>query len=241
MINLQKIDKKIDAIKDRLKNLPHEIAEINTKIEELKKELLALDEELKNKELVLREKNSEYKEEQEKLALYKKQLLDIKNNDEYRAMLHQIENQKKVIEKIEDEIISLEEDFEKFKADLPAKKKSIQDNIRNIEDNREKLKSLDTILGKEIDALISDRRKIEEKIKMSVLRKYERLRAKGYREVLVPIKRIVGNEGEEYVCSACSSTIPLEISLKVREGEAFLRCENCGRYLYYEYENEEVK
>ncbi len=239
LIGLQKIDKKIDAIKNRLVNLPEEIAKKNIEIEELKKELLGLDKEFKNKELTLREKNSEYREEREKLALYKKQLLDIKNNDEYRAMLHQIENQEKVIEKIEDEIISLEEELEEFKASLPDRKKSIQDSIRNLESDKKKLESLDAVLNKDIESLMSDRKKIEEKIKISVLKRYERLRSRGYKEVLVPIKKITGNEGEEYVCSGCNSTIPLEISLRVRRGEAFLRCENCGRYLYYEDENEE--
>ncbi|GEM_PF-544671 len=241
LISLQKLDIKIDAVKDRLANLPGEIEELKNRIESLKKELESLDNLLKDKELKLREKNSEYREKQEKLALYKKQLLDIKNNDEYRAMLHQIENQKKIIEKVEEEIILMEEELEEFRESLPERKKAIETEIQAVESEKDKLLGMDSVLKKDISVLLEERHKIEERIKVSVLKKYERLRAKGYREVLVPIKKIMGNEGEEYVCSACNSTIPLEISLKVREGESFVRCENCGRYLYYEFENEEVK
>lgn len=241
LIELQKLDNKIDTTREEIKKLPEKLREMDDHIENLKKELVELDAEMKKKELRLREKNSEYRDAQTKLSHFKKQLLDIKTNDEYRAMLSQIENQKRLIEKIEEEILLLEEEMEEFKNELPKLKEDIKIEIQKIDEEKAHVKEGYSSLEKSLKALLDERNRLEGEIKVSVLRKYERLRAKGYNKVLVPIKRIVGNEGEEYVCSFCHSTVPLEISLKIREGESFLRCENCGRYLYFEEEIKEVE
>lgn len=241
LIKLQKLDKQIDTFKDEIKNLPEKKSKIRKEIGTLKKSLIEMEEELKKRELALREKNSEYKEEVEKLARYKKQLLGIKNNDEYRAMLTQIENQKTIITKLEDEVLKLEEELEEYKNTLPENKKRVEEEIKSKEKELEEAGNLEEVLENKISVLLKERENISGEIKVSYLRKYERLRKRGFKEVLVPIKKIVGIDGgEEYICTGCNSTIPLEISLKVKNGESFLRCENCGRFLYYEEEEVEI-
>ena len=239
LIELQKLDNKIDTLEKEIRDLPEKLNRINNEIESLKKAFSGLDEELKKKEVSLREKNAEYNTEREKLERFKKQLLEIKSNDEYRAMLQQIENQKNVVEKRENDIIEVEEELEEFKRVLPEKKNAIQKQISEKVEELEKTRNKEGVLKERVSTLLKKREKIEENIKVSYLRKYERLRKKGFNKVLVPIKRILGMEGEEaYVCTGCNSTVPFEISLKVREGEAFLRCENCGRFLYFEEKEE---
>ncbi len=238
LIELQKVDSEIDGIEEKLRELPLEIEECEKRIEDFRKKLIGLDEELKKKELLLREKEAEYKSEEDTLATYKRQLLQIKNNDEYRAMLQQIDNQKKKIRNIEDEILKLEEEFEDFKKALPALKQEVEEEIKQEEAKKRELIEMKDVLVRKKSALEAKREELENKIQISALRKYERLRKKGYRDVIVSIEKIMGNEGEEYVCSACNSTVPLEIYLKVKRGEAFVRCENCGRFLYYEEKEE---
>jgi predicted nucleic acid-binding Zn-ribbon protein len=154
------------------------------------------------------------------------QLLSVKKNEEYQALLHEMEMHKKQIAIKEERIIAIMMELDEAKSCLEEDKKRIGGEQEEITAECSKIDG-------ELAVAISDRKALEAQrgpliaeIDASMLSKYERIRkAKKTGPALVPL------QGES--CSGCFMTITAQHVNEILAGDKFMPCNHCGRLVYY--------
>lgn len=225
IIELQQVDLKMAELTTQIDALPAQIqillAQLNDFIhthEERKKRLAANQKERKELE-------GEVKVIQEKIAKHKDQLYQVKTNEQYRAMLKEIEGEESNIRKIEDQILEemIEaEELQKHVADAAARldgeKARVAGETKRIESER--LADLE-----ERDRLQARRKELEAALDEPLRDRYERIR-KARQGVALAVVR-------EGLCTACNVALRPQLYNEVRAQESLLTCENCDRIIYY--------
>ena len=225
VVEVQQLDQQVAELTVQIDSLPKQIQNLQSQLddfihthEERKKRLAANLKERKDLE-------GEIKVVQEKITKHKDQLYQVKTNDQYRAMLKEIEGEEGNIRAIEDQILEKMIEAEEIQmhvqeaaARLDGEKARVAAEIKHLQDERQKdideRESLQT-RRKEVAAILSE----------SVLELYERIRS--YRGG--PAVAEVRNG----LCTACNVLLRPQAYNEVRTNEFLLTCENCGRIIYY--------
>jgi predicted nucleic acid-binding Zn-ribbon protein len=225
LIRLQNIDLDIEAHLNREKEIPKQKEKFEIHRTRLAKELE--ESEKKCTSLILEQRDCEGEIEQKQADIHKKdtQLLAVKKNEEYQALLHEMELLKKQISVKEERIITImlesdeaKEHFEEDKKRIALEQQEIESQCNTIDEelsaavlHRKKLQSEREPLAKEIDPLL--------------LLRYLRVRkAKKIGAALVPLT------GES--CSGCHMMVTAQVVNEILAGDRAHACSHCGRLLY---------
>ena len=107
LIELEKIDKEALRLSDEVASLPRRVAAIEAKLAEHKAAVEQAKARVKSNEASRRQNEADIKGFQEKIAKYRSQSSSVKTNDEYRALMHEVEFAEKQISGCEDKILEL--------------------------------------------------------------------------------------------------------------------------------------
>ncbi|MFH1502022.1 MAG: C4-type zinc ribbon domain-containing protein [Candidatus Eisenbacteria bacterium] len=156
--------------------------------------------------------------------------LQIKTNEEYAALLLEIEHTRTAISDAEDRILRGLEIAEDGTAALEAARAEA-DSAERILDER--IKSLSVELGRLDDAVAikkDERLRLTTRIDAITLGRYERLlESKGDAAVCW-----VSNGA----CSACRMRLPPQMVIEVKRADTLIECQSCGRILCWRAEGE---
>ena len=225
IVEVQQLDRQVAELTVQIDSLPKQIQTLQSQLddfihthEERKKRLAANLKERKDLE-------SDIKAIQEKITKHKDQLYQVKTNDQYRAMLKEIEGEEGEIRKIEDQILEKmieSEDIQKHvqeaAARLEGEKARVAAEIKRLEDERQK--DIDERQGLE-----TQRKELAASLSESVLALYERIRT--YR----PSPAVAEVRGG--LCTACNVLLRPQAYNELRRNDSVLTCENCSRIQYY--------
>ena len=225
VIEVQQLDKEVAELTVLIESLPTQIQTLQSQLddfihahEERKKRLAANLKERKDLE-------GDVKVVQEKIAKHKDQLYQVKTNEQYRAMLKEIEGEESNIRKIEDQILEkmieaedVQKHVQEAAARLEGEKARVAKEIQRLQDERQKDLN-------ERERLQAQRKEVAAALGESVLALYERIRS--YRPGVAVV------EVRDGLCTACNVRLRPQVYNDVRRSEAVLTCENCSRILYY--------
>ncbi len=226
LIELQKIDAQIHALKLEKDIKPQEIKMLEASFEEKKQALSDLEKE--SLEIQKRKKDVELElaSKEESIKKLQSQLYSLKTNKEYQAMLVQIGDAKADVSVIEDKILGcldqsdqlkvrVEEEKKKLQLEeneFKAKKKSVEDRVRQIDEN---LAQLD-----------ASRKQASEGIDKKMLEQYQRILEN---KDGLAIVSVVNNS-----CGGCNMFVPPQVINLIKMYENIITCEMCNRILYIE-------
>jgi len=225
LLQLQAIDLKIEKYLAREKEIPMQKEKFNIKLQRLTKELEESEQRCKTLKLEQRSCEGDIEQRQADIRSKDAKLMSVKRNEEYQALLHEMELLKKQIGLKEERILSIMMDLEASEAQYEEDKKRIAREQAEIE---EELKNIDEELAK----AIAERQELEKKlrpladtIEPKLLSQYKRIRrAKKTGAVVVPL------HGE--TCSGCHMMIRAQIVNEILAAHKFHPCSYCGRLLY---------
>ena len=101
---LQLLDTELDELRELRGDLPEAVNKLEARVQELDDKIEEFENFLKEGAVERQRKEKESLELIEKIEKYKQQQLDVKNNKEYDALTHQIENAESTINKYEEDI-----------------------------------------------------------------------------------------------------------------------------------------
>lgn len=226
LLVLQNRDQQRLSLETQLKAVPREIAAVEQKIAAEKAALETTRAEWKDLEVKKKAIENEVGATQEKLARYKSQQLQVRKNDEYQALGHEIEVTQAEIGALEEEELKLMYAIDAAKRSFAAAEAELTRNIAGHEARirllRERETSLQTELQAEQAAVAAARSLLDE----TSLRLYDRLAAKPGLPVIVPI-----HEGK---CGGCHLKISFNVDSETRKPDKLVTCDQCMRIVYWE-------
>ncbi|MFP6583772.1 MAG: C4-type zinc ribbon domain-containing protein [Candidatus Hydrogenedentota bacterium] len=235
LLTLQELDQKINTCKRTEIEIPKQKSKYDIQRKRLQKELVEREEALK--QLQVEQKGCEGTIEQKSAQIqkYNQQLNAVKKNEEYQALLHEIELEKKGIAAQEERIITILIDLDDGGETLIEDKKRIKSETDELD--RECAK-IDDELKEAVQArslLEEQREPLLAQISDDLTRRYNRL-CKNYKTGAVVVA--VNNE----VCSGCHMHIRAQVAIEVMAGNKIHGCQHCGRLLYHppNFENVEA-
>jgi len=224
LLKLQRLDTNIADCIQKEKELPRQKDKFFIQKERLAEEIKNSEEHCRKIQAEQRECEAGIEQLQEKIKKYEGQLPDIKRNEEYKAVLHEIEMQKKQISNKEERVLVLMDAHEEALAKLEEDKTRVQGEISKLD---AECAAIDADLAELVQhrkALQAKRPELKEEVEPQLLSLYERIR-----KVRVPA--VVPLNAES--CGGCFMTIRPQIVNEIMGSEKVHTCQHCHRILYY--------
>lgn len=226
LLDLQELDLEIERLKAREAEIPKQKSKYEIHRKRLAEELKQSEERCKRLMLEQRESEGEIEQKQAQIKKYESQLFAIKKNEEYQALLHEIEMLRKQIALREERIIAIMVEQDEARVHLEEDRKRIDAELRNIE---QECGNID----RELAEVVAQRQSIEAKrapmlrdIDADLLSRYTRIRRSiKTGPAVVPINN-------EY-CSGCHMMVTPQIINELIAGHKIHACSHCGRLLYH--------
>jgi len=224
-IELQQVDQRVAELTSQIEALPSQIQNLQAQLHDF----IHAHEERKHRlganQKERRDLDAEIQSIQTKISRHKDQLYQVKTNEQFKAMKHEIGVEEENIRKIEDQILEKmmeAEQLEKLVKDaasrLDGEKARVAAAIQQLESERQ----ADI---EEQDELQTRREELSHALSDAVRELYERVRG-ARRGVAVAAVR-------DGCCTACNVRLRPQAYNDVRMSESMVTCESCSRILYY--------
>jgi uncharacterized protein len=225
LLELDQLNQRIAALNAEILALPQRVAAIEKKLAGTQAQVDAAKAALKQVETNKRKFEGDIQALQQKISKYRDQSLNVKTNQEYRAINDEIAFAEAEIRKLEDKILdgmveteTRDKDLKRAEAELVSEKKEIE---KEQADARQRTAEDQ----KQLAELTPKRDALRETIDETRVRHYDRvLRQRGTAVAAV-------RDGK---CMACFVMLRPQVFNDVRGDEQVVVCDSCGRFLYYE-------
>jgi len=224
LLNLQKIESKLDEVQILKGELPMEVSDLEDEIQGLHARETRIEEEVNGINEFIAQKKEAIAAAQALIHKYEKQSNNVKNNREYEAIQKEIEMQTLEMKLAEKHIKDANEEISDKARVLDTAKKNIAAKEGNLKHKKGELEKIISETEKEENEYRAQAVKAREKVDERLLISFERIR-KNYRNGLavVPIVRDA--------CGGCFNAIPPQRQSEIRQRKKIIVCENCGRIL----------
>jgi predicted nucleic acid-binding Zn-ribbon protein len=224
LIALQDIELTIASLQKQVADIPNKVQAFENELRRVQSEhqgRVALMKDLSNKRRTL---EGQVDLSRAKLSRLKDQLMSVKTNKEYTAMLHEIQASEEQIRSEEDKILELMEQMENMEHDL---KGAEQEMLRKTAELRESIRRTNESapsLEAELAKMIDQKKLTESQIDPDLLFRYRRIA-----EVR---KGVALAEAKDELCSACHVRIRPQMYAELLRTENIHACDSCSRILF---------
>jgi predicted nucleic acid-binding Zn-ribbon protein len=224
LIELKKADREILRLKDEIAALPKRVSSIEQRLAGTKAELEKAKEAVKADDAARRKHDTTIQDLQQKISKYRDQSLAVKTNDQYKALMHEIEFAEQDVRAHEDKILELMVNVEMREKDVKAAEVRLKAETSEVEKEKEEARNVTALDEKELAEWNAKRDAARQGVKEDLLRHYDRVlkfRGSGIAEV------------RDQRCMGCQVLLRPQTYNDVRSGQTVV-CESCQRILYFD-------
>jgi predicted nucleic acid-binding Zn-ribbon protein len=225
VVDLQTLDLEIARLQREVQKVPLELAHLEQELESSRRAWEQARERLGTLEQLRRRKERELEDVTADQRKRQARLFEVKTNQEYAAVLKEIEGLKDRRSTLEDEILELFDHIES--AQTAVRDESARFRERETwygEQRTAKEETLKRLQG-ELERLQEERRRQASRLETGLLQSYQRLlRSRGGLAV-APVR-----DGS---CLGCHVALTPQTYNELRKGEVLMTCANCQRILYW--------
>jgi uncharacterized protein len=232
LLKLQDADKEIRRLQEEVAELPKRVAAIETKLAGTKAHLEKAQAAVKGDEAARRKFDTTIADLRGKISKYRDQSLDVKTNDQYKALMHEIQFAEQEIAGTEDKILELMVNAEGRDKEVKAAQAKLKDETAEIEKEKEQARLRTAEDEKQLAEWRGKRDNMRAGVGEDLLRHYERVlkfRGSGIAEV------------RDHKCMGCQVMLRPQTYNEIRTGDHTVICESCQRILYFNAANEMKK
>ena len=224
LYSLQLVDSEIDKIKTlrgelplEVQDLEDEIAGLETRLGNLKDEVVALDKSVSKKGIEISDSEALIKK-------YEEQQKNVRNNREFDSLSKEIEYQNLEIELYNKKIREFNAQIEEKKLVIADSEATLADRRIDLENKRSELDEIISDTQKEEEGLYNKLDDVQNIIEDRLLSAYKRIRSNARNGLaVVPVQRDA--------CGGCFNQIPPQRQLDIKSRKKIIVCEYCGRIL----------
>jgi predicted nucleic acid-binding Zn-ribbon protein len=225
LIRLQDVEVEIRLYQECIERLPRQLAALEEKLQATLQTQQSHKDQLARIASEKRKSESLIQDVEQKISKYKGQLFEVKTNEQYRALLNEIEFGNREIRKIEDEILAKMEQEEKIKMAGRVLENQLQQEKATVEAEKKSAREEVEKDGALLAKLNAERAVILIDVPADLLARYNRIAAsrKG-----IALARVI-----QETCEACNVRIRPQVFNELIKGEVIHACDSCNRILYY--------
>jgi len=225
ILKLQNLDLDILDIQEKMDIIPDEIQKIEAIKKDCDQEFVAFEEGIKKQKLAQKELEGEIESQKAKLQKLEMQLHAIKTNNEYTAMLKEIDTAKHHITETEDKLLGIMEVVENHDLAKARKKQELEERNKVSDARIQEFQNELQTLTAQMEQLKKERHEATGACSGALYLRYERFIKKKKSIALVPLEK-------HGACSGCHRNLPPNIRNEVIKGKV-LQCDNCSRLLFW--------
>src|SRR5215831_17796367 len=232
LLKLQDTDKEIRRLQDEVAELPKRVAVIEQRFAGTKAQLEKAQTAVKADEASRRKYETNISDLRGKISKYRDQSLDVKTNDQYKALLHEIQFAEKEITGNEDKILELMVNADARDKEVKAAQAELKAETAEIEKEKEQARQRTAEDEKLLAEARAKRDQLRTGVREDLLRHYERVskfRGSGIAEV------------RDHKCMGCQVILRPQTYNEVRSGKETVVCDSCQRILYFNPKEELVE
>jgi predicted nucleic acid-binding Zn-ribbon protein len=230
---LQLIDLELDELKLRRGDLPETVRDLESKVEEYKKQHSELDQQLVEGKRQCDEMEAVSLDLQAGIDKHKAQFDVVKTNKEYDALTNEIEASQKRIEENEVNTEAIREAAVKIREEMAELEAQINEKNVELVDRHKELEEVLAQTKDEEDVLLDKRKIAVSEVSDEDMVMYNRIRGAKNGKAVVPVRN--------NSCSGCYNVVPPQLRLEIRKHNKLYICEQCGRILVSQEIADETK
>lgn len=225
LIDLEKVDREITRLTDEVAALPRRVAAIEEQLADHKAAVEKAKAAIKNNESSRRKLESDIQEYQQKIVKYRSQSSSVKTNDEYRALMHEVEFTEKQISGCEDKILELMISLEQDEKALKAAEAELKTEAAAVEKEKTEARTRTAEDERELKTLNEKRSQLRSGVTDSSLAHYDRV---------IRQRKSAIAEARDQKCQACYVLVRPQTWQELKANDQIITCSSCGRILYYD-------
>jgi predicted nucleic acid-binding Zn-ribbon protein len=225
LIDLQQVDSRIAALRAEIAALPAQVRQIEAKLAGSKARVESIQAAIKADENARRKHESDIQDQQQKISKYRDQSLNVKTNQEYRALLSEIEQAEAEVRKLEDRILEIMVAADARKDELKQAETALKADTNENEREKEHARQQTAEDEQALAGLDTQREELRVNISADTLRHYDR--------VMKLRHSALSAVHEDQMCSVCRVMLRPQVFQDVIKGEEMMYCDSCQRILYF--------
>jgi len=226
LVVLSHHDSTLNEARRMLEEMPAKLAALDRRLGDLQKAVAAAHAGLDASKVARRAREREVQDQEAEARRLEGQLTQIKTNEAYKAMLHEIEHAKLKRSALETDILELMDREERQMEELKAREAALKADSEILHGQRRTLEAEGQARQVRVAELVGARAGELAKLSAVVRARYERAYASkaGHAVALVA----------KASCGGCHTNLPPQVLSDVRRLDSILVCEECGRLLVWE-------
>ena len=225
LIALQDLELKITGLQKQVADIPELIQGFEKELHRVREEyehLVARSKELSNHRRTL---EGQVDLSRSKLSRLRDQLMAVKTNKEYTAMLHEIQMAEAQIRVEEDKILEIMEEMENKEKDLKGAEHEMKTRSAELQESIRKMHDSAPTLEADLEKLRQEKIAMEPQIGAELLSRYRR--------IAEARKGIALAEAKNELCSACHVRIRPQMYAELLRTDNIHACDSCSRILFF--------
>lgn len=224
LYELQTTLSEIDRIRTIRGELPLEVKDLEDNIEGLRTRIDNFNHEIQEYKKKTALEKEKINDSQAKIARYKEQLDNVRNNREFDLLTKEIEFQTLEIELCEKHLNEYARALDKKAADIAMTEEKLHDSEHVLSEKKSELNEIVSETRQDEERLRVQAKDIEQRIDERTLKAFKRIRENARNGLgIVYIQR--------NACGGCFNRIPPQRQLEIKMRKKILVCEYCGRIL----------
>jgi len=224
LIELERVDREIARLTEEIVMLPQRVAAIEGRLAEVKSRAAALPADIKAQEALRRRLEGEAQGLRQKISKYREQSLEVKTNEQYKALLHEIEFAEKEIRSVEDKILEAMLQAESGEKELRVAKEELKAKTVVVEKETNAARARTAEDQEQMAQWQARRNALRGSLDSAVLLHYDRV---------LKLRKSAVAEIRDQKCSACHVVLRPQKYNEVRSNQQVLTCDSCGRILFF--------
>jgi hypothetical protein len=225
VIRLQRADAELRRVEAALAEVPRRRSDLEGELAAERRTLEAARESLAQSQKLRRQRESELQDLEAKRSRYKGQLMEVKTNKEYTAMLHEIEGVEREIREREDQVLHEMERAEGLGAEIRREEAAYKEAEARLRSTVDALDQEAQGLAAEGERHRAERDAVAGSLPTEALELFNR------------VARLRGSglaEARDEMCQACHVKLRPQMFVDIRRNERLIQCPACSRILYFE-------
>ncbi len=227
LIELQTMDLRLNELRRLVASFPKRLAESDARVEAARKQLAAAKEALTTSLKDRKKYEMDVEQWKEKARKYKDQIYEVKTNEAYKALQHEIQAAEAEIAKAEDLLLERMLAGEEYERQVKVAERELIEVGAAAQAQRQKLEAEQAAAQRELERDTAERERAVAAIPEDLLDHYQRIARRHGGVALAEVR--------DETCTLCRVRVRPHVYQELRrEGsQEIFHCESCTRILYY--------